>query len=253
MIFARYRLRKAEITDVIDAQSAFAETRAAYYQAIADYYTQRIRLEPDPEQILGPRAAQPETLSSARPVPCTLDIAQSPAVGGFRLGMTLDEAQARFPNNPIPAPDEFGVQTLHLRGINAPAGSALEGANNITIEFVDGRLSYIRVSYPATDKWQSMDEFVARIAERLNISGSWTRFYDWENKSIRDSEDLRDSALECKGFRLSAGIGIEGLGSNGDQTPHFELEDNAASQTVKQRREEKAARVPKDESQTVKQ
>lgn len=253
MIFARYRLRKAEITDVIDAQSAFAETRSAYYQAIADYYTQRIRLEPDPEQILGPRSRQPETLSYARPVPCTLDIAQSPAVGGFRLGMTIDEAQARFPNNPIPAPDEIGVSTLHLRGINAPAGSAFEGANNLTVEFMDGRLSYIRVSYPATNKWHSMDEFVASLAEHLNLSGTWTRFYDWENKSIRDSEDLRDSALECKGFRLSAGIGIEGLGSSGDQTPHIELEDNAAAQTIKQRQEEKAAREPKDEPQTVKQ
>jgi outer membrane protein TolC len=252
MIFRRYRLRKAEITDVIDAQSAFAETRSAYYQAIADYYTQRIRLEPDPEQILGPRAAQPETLSSARLVPCTLNVAQSPVVGHFRLGMTLDEVQARLPNNPIPAPDEFGVSTLQLRGIDVPAGSAFDDANNITVEFMDGRLSYIRVSYPATNKWQSMDEFVARLAERLNISGSWTRFYDWENKNIRDSEDLRDSALECNGFRLSAGIGIEGLGG-GDQTPHFELEDNAAAQTIKQRQEEKAARAPKDESQTVKQ
>jgi outer membrane protein TolC len=242
LIFARYRLRKAAITDVIDAQSAFAETRTSYYQAIADYQTQRIRLEADPEQVLlRSNEAQPEILSAARGPRCTLSLAEAPIIGGFRLGMTIDEAQARFPNNPIPAPNEFGVSTMHLRGINSPAGSALEGANNITVEFTDGRLSYIRVGYPVTNKWENKDEFVASIASRLDINGRWVPFYDWENKTIRDAEDLRDMALECSGFRLSAGIGIEGIGS-GDQTPHIELEDEAAARTVKAREEEKAAR-----------
>jgi outer membrane protein TolC len=238
MIFARYRLRKAGITDVIDAQSSFAETRTSYYQAIADYYTQRIRLEPDPEQVLRANPARTEIPGTAQPLPasCTLTVAQAPSIGGFRLGMTMDEARSRFPNNSIPAPDERGVSTLHLRGIQSPPGSALEGANNLTIEFVDGRLSYIRISYPVTNRWQSKDEFVAHIAERMNINGSWKPFYDWEDKTIRDSEDLRDMALECNGFRLSAGIGIEGLGG-GDQTPHLELEDMAAAQTVKSREE----------------
>jgi hypothetical protein len=125
---------------------------------------------------------------------------------------------------------------MHLRGIKSPPGSALEDASGITVEFLDGRLSYIRVSYPTTNRWQSKDEFVAHIAEQLKVSGSWKPFYDWENKIIRDSEDLRDMALECSGFRLSAGIGIEGLGGN-DQTPHLELEDIAAAQTVKSREE----------------
>jgi outer membrane protein TolC len=241
LIFARYRLKRAAITEVIDAQAASAESRAAYYQAIADYQTQRIRLEPDPEQLLSPRAVQPEALAYARHPACTLSFAQAPVIGGFRLGMTLDEVQARFPNSTVPAPNELGISTMHLRGIQSPAGSAFEGANNITIELLDGRLSYIRVSYPVTNTWQSMDEFVAYIAERLNINGPWKRFYDWENKTIRDSEDLRDSALECGGFRLSAGIGIEGL-TNGDQTPHVELEDTAAAQTIKAREDEKAER-----------
>lgn len=243
MIFARYRLKKAEITEVIDAQASFAETRTAYYQAIADYYTQRIRLEPDPEQLLRARPSQPELLSSAprAAAPCTMSLAQAPAIAGFRLGMTREEVQARFPNSPVPAPDESGLSIMHLRGIQAPAGSALEGANNLTIELLDDRLVYIRVSYATTDKWQSMDEFVASVAERLGVRGQWKRFYDWENKTIRDAEDLRDSALECHGFRLSAGIGIEGLTSN-EQTPHLELEDMSAIQTIRAREEQRAAK-----------
>jgi outer membrane protein TolC len=249
IVFARFRLKKAEITEVIDAQSAFADTRAAYYQAIADYYTQRIRLEADPELLLRARTPQPEALGST-PRPsrsCTLDLAQAPVLAGFRLGMTKDEVQARFPNNPLPAPDDMGLSVMHLRGIQSPPGSALEGANNLTIQLLDDRLVYLRVSYPDTDRWQSMDEFAAVIAERLNVKdqGQWKRFYDWEDKTIRDSEDLRDAALECNGFRLSAGIGIEGL-TSGDQSPHVELEDIAATRTIRAREDEKAARESKE-------
>jgi outer membrane protein TolC len=45
LIFARYRAKKASITDVVDAQAAYAEARMAYFQAIIDYRTSRIRLE----------------------------------------------------------------------------------------------------------------------------------------------------------------------------------------------------------------
>ena len=45
LVFARYRAKKASITDVVDAQAAYAEARMAYFQAIIDYRTSRIRLE----------------------------------------------------------------------------------------------------------------------------------------------------------------------------------------------------------------
>jgi outer membrane protein len=45
LVFARYRAKKASITDVVDAQAAYAEARLAYFQAIIDYRTSRVRLE----------------------------------------------------------------------------------------------------------------------------------------------------------------------------------------------------------------
>jgi outer membrane protein TolC len=45
LVFARYRAKKATLTDVVDAQAAYAEARMAYFQAIIDYRTSRIRLE----------------------------------------------------------------------------------------------------------------------------------------------------------------------------------------------------------------
>jgi len=86
----------------------------------------------------------------------------------------------------------------------------------------------------------------------MNVKGRWKPFYDWEDKTIRDSEDLRDMALECEGFRLSAGIGIEGLGG-GDQTPHLELEDITAARTIRARQDEKAARESTEETPSSKQ
>lgn len=47
LIFSRYRSKKATITDVVDAQSAYADARLAYFQAIVDYRTARVRLEQD--------------------------------------------------------------------------------------------------------------------------------------------------------------------------------------------------------------
>lgn len=47
IILARYRAKKASITDVVDAQSAFVEARLANSQAVIDYRTSRIRLEPN--------------------------------------------------------------------------------------------------------------------------------------------------------------------------------------------------------------
>jgi len=50
LIFARYRVKKASITDVVDAQAAYADARMAYAQAIVDYHTARVRLEANPAQ-----------------------------------------------------------------------------------------------------------------------------------------------------------------------------------------------------------
>jgi outer membrane protein TolC len=47
LTFAHYRTKKANITDVVDAQAAYADARLAYFQAIVDYRTARFRLEQD--------------------------------------------------------------------------------------------------------------------------------------------------------------------------------------------------------------
>jgi outer membrane protein TolC len=226
LTFAAYRLKKGTILDVIDAQSNYADARLAYYQAIADYRTNRIRLEIDPAQMKRLGIAPSPSTINARHDKCALNVSQAPDVGGLRLGMSVNQAQALFPSLKVEPADEFGQAeaTLKAAELGRPSPeSYLAGVETIALEFTMGRLSFIRVNYPLTNRWESTDEFLSVLAPKLNLRGTWKLFYDWENKEIRDTKELRDLALECEGFRISAGIGVESLGR--DQTPHFELEE----------------------------
>jgi hypothetical protein len=181
-------------------------------------------------------------VSTAPQVECQLSLSQVPSLLGFRLGMTMAEAQANHPRLKIPPPDEVGVAPVYLIGVKLNEQLGLTGPEEIrdvVLEFTDGRLSFIRVGYPLTNRWRSADEFVAVIAEKFSLSGTWDRFYDLDDKSFRGMEDFRDIFLECKGFRIAVGIGTEGLG---EQTPHIKLEDMLAAETVKKRRDEKSRR-----------
>jgi outer membrane protein TolC len=228
LTFAAYRLKKGTILDVIDAQANYAAARLAHYQAIADYRTSRIRLEADPARMsrAGSSApARPHAMTEAGR--CALTRAQAPQVGGLRLGMTAGEAQGVVPSLNLRPADETGTVRATLRAAelrrDGPRAPYMEGVESVALEFTSGRLTYVRVNYPVTNVWESPDEFVAALAAKLNLKGAWKHFYDWESKDVRDTRELRDLALECAGFRLSAGIGVEGIG--GDQTPHFEMEE----------------------------
>ncbi len=229
LAFAAYRLKKGTILDVIDAQANYAAARLAHYQAIADYRTNRIRLEADPARMSRATSSvttQPHTMPEDGR--CALTRTQAPQVGGLRLGMTAGEAQGVVPSLSLqPADDEEGAVRATLRATelrsNGARASYMEGVESVSLEFTSGRLTYLRVNYPVTNAWESPDEFIGALAAKLNLKGRWKHFYDWETKDVRDTKELRDLALECDGFRLSAGIGVEGIG--GDQTPHFELEE----------------------------
>jgi outer membrane protein TolC len=224
--FASYRLKKGTILDVIDAQANYAAARLAYYQSIADYRTSRIRLELDPARMGKTGAGSPHSPGMTSQYKCLLNLQQAPEINGLRLGMSLDRAQSLYPAFKVQPADESGVlkATFNIRELAAQpgAGSFLAGAERVALEFMDGQLSFMRIYYPVTNQWESTDEFVSVLSEKLNIKGDWKYFYDWEHKEIHDTKELRDLALECNGFRISAGIGVEGIGR--DQTPHLTVE-----------------------------
>jgi outer membrane protein len=251
LIFGRYRSKNASLLDVIDAESNYSATRLEYYQAIADYHSSRARLEVDPMQMFGKPVAPVVQSESRVPSPCSLGREQAPKIDGLYLGMTENQMKQLVPGIQIGAANEVGVSNAQLRSADisklAGAGSFFEGVDSIELEFTDGRLSFIRVAYPGRGNWTDNNAFLSAMAPKFSIQGDWKPFFDWRNKDFRYAEDLRDLAIECEGFRLSVGIGIEGVGGN--QTPHYELDDMVAAQLVRTREEERRKR---DEPQKIK-
>ena len=246
LIFDRYRSNKATLLEILDAQADYSATRLEYYQAIIDYHSARARLELDPTEMFGRPAGpviQPETKVSA---PCTLGRDQAPRLDRIYLGMTEAQIKQVVPGLQIGPANELGVSDAEVKAadILALAGSspAFEGVESIALKFTDGRLSYVRVAYPQTNRWGGKFEFVSALTSKLSVKGEWKPFYDWRNKEVRDAEDLTDMAVECEGFRLAGGLGLEAVG--GEQTPHFDLDDLTAASIVKQREDEKRRKEP---------
>lgn len=244
LTFDNYRSKKATLLEVIDAESNYSATRLEYYQAIVDYHSARARLELDPTQMFGKQVPPVVQPGIKAPPPCGLGLEQAPKIGRLYLGMTESQLKQLVPGLQISAVNELGVSNAELKaadiGTLAGSSSFFEGVESIALKFTDGRLSYLRVAYPVTDKWASKDEFLSAMAAKFSIREDWKPFYDWRNKEIRDAEDLRDMAIECEGFRLAVGLGIEEVG--GDQTPHYDLDDVKAAQVVKQREEQRSRR-----------
>jgi outer membrane protein len=240
LTFARYNANKATLLEVLDAESDYNSTRLEYYQAIVDYHSAHARLELDPTQIFA-RQPDPVTQPTIKaPTTCSLGREQAPRIDRFYLGMTEAQAKQALPGLQISAVNEMGVSNAELKGADignlAGSGSFFEGVQSIAIKFTDGRLSYIRVAYPVTNRWTSKSEFLSVMAPKFSVQAEWKPFYDWRNKDVRDPEDLGDLAIECEGFRLALGIGIEEVGGN--QTPHYDLDDLAAAEVVRQREEQ---------------
>lgn len=251
LTFERYRSKKASLLEILDAQADYASTRLEYYQAIVDYQSARARLELDPSQMFGKQTAPVIQPGIKTPPSCSLGREQAPKIDRFYLGMTESQIKQIVPKLQISAVNELGVSNAELKAADiggmAGSGSFFEGVESIAFKFTDGRLSYLRVAYPVTQKWAGKSEFISVMAARFSVRGDWKPFYDWRNKEVRDAEDLSDMAIECEGFRLAAGIGNEAVG--GEQTPHYDLDDLAAAQVVKQREEQRRLR---EEQQKVK-
>jgi hypothetical protein len=153
---------------------------------------------------------------------CDLTPAQSPEVRGLRLGMSLREAVARLRPSPLPEADSCGRLALHLDwaddllGQPAPRPPGFEEVRRVGLGFLDGRLSYFRVTYATPLK---PAEFRSTLSTSLRMPGKWRR---------ADDEALGDQpySIACDGFTVMAGYHTR---------PYVELIDEAALRTLLQR------------------
>ena len=163
---------------------------------------------------------------------CGLTVAQSPAVNGLKLGMTVEQVLALFPGSDndemiraeiAQADKRQGLTTISLDPRNYLSKVLFSGITRINFKFMDGRLYNFIVSYngPA---WKNVDEFVEKFAEGANLPGadSWNAYVGM---------DTQLKMLNCHGFEVRLFAGGPGGSLNS-----VELRDLGAEQTLKDRR-----------------
>jgi len=179
---------------------------------------------------------------------CTLGISQSPELRTFRLGMTPAAVLARLPGVTVGKPDKFGLVRLRLSVIDSSTlivptakssgvqsdmsagpneGSAFvldsarfpafKGVRRLQMRFIDGRLSYLQITYDDSIKWDSIDQFVDTVTTNLKLPQDW--------KTPENADGSHEKELRCEGFVLSANTAdISEINSG----PELILEDLAA-------------------------
>jgi outer membrane protein TolC len=228
LILKRYKERKATITELIDSQSAYADARSAYAQAITDYDTSRARLAADPRRLSYASATGVQRSAVARPAVCSVETAEAPAILGLRLGASLDTVRSRFPGLTVPPPNAQGVVRLELDGPAfgpPPTDDPAFGLAHASLDFEGGKLFLFRLVFSEGTTWETKDAFLAAASARFGLPGPWKAFYDWSDRTLKDGEDLRDLAVECRGFRVRVGLGLFSEGVRRVLLPHLKVED----------------------------
>lgn len=171
--------------------------------------------------------AQAQAANGSPQQRCTLTLAQSPTIRGFKLGMTVDEVLARFPSQSQSptiraaldhAPKAFGVARFSV----SPNDKAFEGINTFDFEFLDNDLTSFYVAYTGPE-WNSVREFISALSSSLKLPG----IEYWEPS---DAETYR--SLKCDGFDVRAVIG------GGGPSNFVKVSNLLAPQTVMARQNE---------------
>lgn len=161
---------------------------------------------------------------------CSLTLAQAPAIRGLKLGMDVEEVLRQFPGssdephirNAISMADkEFGVVRFAVPTRPHASESRFAGITGLSFEFLDSRLSSLWVQY-AGPEWRSVDEFISRLSEPLNLPGP----NSWEPVNLGN-----EKILKCAGFVIRAFVG-------GSTSNSLLLRNPDAEQIVRDRREE---------------
>jgi len=157
---------------------------------------------------------------------CALKLAESPALRGFRLGMSLREVLARFRKFTMPETNSCGRLNLEFteaRGTLknlALKPEELISVSRVRLTFIDARLAYLRVTYTRDSSPSNPDEFRAALSGSLSLPGKWR---------VAGGGDNWDQAyvIGCDGFKVMTGY-LAG--------PYVELHDVEALRMLLQRK-----------------
>lgn len=183
---------------------------------------------------------------------CTYSASSLPAVRGLRLGMSVEELEARYKGLRVPLPNSNGYAEVVLfvevteskpdvspgRGIAVIKRQSFPewvGVEKMILSFVDARLSDFTILYTAGEPdWRSSEEFAASVTASFGIPlKSWKKW------------GVYAMYLECAGFRVEAKV-ENYAGHNGGILRVTDTSASALLQSrhegVRQREEEEAER-----------
>jgi hypothetical protein len=200
---------------------------------------------------------------------CTLPLDRAPELRGLRLGAIQAGVLSRFPGTSIGKPDQFGISQMRLTVIETTASSrglpsrdkavqpditsgpgeeagfivdsakfpALKGVRRVLLRFVDGRLAYVQVAYDDSIKWNDIDEFVAAVAQTLNLAGNWGTPDDSDGGSRKE--------LRCESFVVTGTIGSDATDTH--IAAQLSVEDLAAAKLVAKRQNDLKEKAQREE------
>src|SRR5260370_25226350 len=175
------------------------------------------------------------TTASAQQSSCSAKIDQlpdAPELRGFHLGMTYDQVKARVPPIQFGRADEFGVAKTGINPSFRPQcdKASFADVRTISLDLLDGKLVTVWIGYESTFKWQKLDELVAGMSNSLNLPGTWP-------------PKRGGQQLTCDGFSVFASV-IAG-------SPSIRISDDAAQETIANRREAAAAAAETAEAAVI--
>lgn len=159
---------------------------------------------------------------------CKLKPPQSPTVRGFRLGMTVAEVSNRFPRYGMPEADTCGRLTFSIDSVFgrlrafARRPEEFDGVQSLRLSFLDGRLTYVRLTYNGGTRWNSIGEYLASVSGPLGLPSSWHKTEDGTAVS-------HAHVVGCYGFKVVAGF---------HHGPYIELHETGAAQAAMRRKVE---------------
>jgi hypothetical protein len=183
--------------------------------------------------------------SSNVETPCTMTADQLPEIRGLRLGMTVADVSAAFPEdssknavqkavNDAKKPDAYGFGAATL--FSGPESNPkFDGLQSISLQLVDERVSMFRVDYARGTTWKSADQFVNKLSDAFHLPAAerWKRVnlfgnpYETESANV----DYGVRLLTCNGFTVLATI------NNGNGSSAILVKNPTAEQVVDDRRE----------------
>lgn len=155
---------------------------------------------------------------------CSLKLAElpeSPALFGFRAGMTMEQVKLRVPQIIFGRANEFGVAQTSISPDFDPRfdKASFAGIRTVSLDFLDNRVTSIWFGHDGTYKWQTVPDYVQGISAALRLPNAWT---PWKTRGQR---------LDCADFEITLTMLGEG--------PSFRIIDTGAAKIIAARRQAK--------------